>query len=155
MNLNVQMQSLTSSTTKMNRVIGKVARVMHLSRLSFKDRGSKPHNYDLKALVLENKRQEGSIMINAIPKGNLAVYVGSDMKRFVIPMSYLRVPEMRVVMDQMAEEFGHHQKEGGLRIPICDEQEFEDILASCKRRQQLISKTKKGRLTRHNSFINF
>lgn len=137
----------------MNGVIGKVARVIHLSRLSFKHRGSKPHNYDYKALVL--KKEEGSFMINTTPKGNLAVYVGSDLKRYVIPTSYLRVPELRVVMDQMAEEYGHYQKEGGLRIPICEEKEFEDILVSCKRKQHVMSKAKKGRLKRQYSFIKF
>ncbi|KVI11562.1 uncharacterized protein LOC112505924 [Cynara cardunculus var. scolymus] len=153
-------------------------RIPKLSSLSFKERASKTRKCDSKSLVAE----ENSITItarelsnggmksmhkytscnqrsgnrggwhNPVPKGNLAVYVGSELKRYVIPTSYLGMPELRVVMDQMAEEYGHHQKEGGLRIPICEEQQFEEILASCKRRQQIMSKTKKGKLKKHYSF---
>ncbi|KAK6915215.1 Small auxin-up RNA [Dillenia turbinata] len=63
------------------------------------------------------------------PKGYIAVYVGPEMRRFVIPASYLSMPEFGVLMEQMAEEFGFEQ-EGGLRIP-CEEDDFEKILLKC------------------------
>ncbi|KAL3835345.1 hypothetical protein ACJIZ3_010081 [Penstemon smallii] len=64
-----------------------------------------------------------------IPKGFMAVYVGPENRRFVIPTRFLSVPDFRVEMDRAAEEFGYEQ-EGGLRIP-CDEQDFEQLLESC------------------------
>ncbi|KAK2965463.1 hypothetical protein RJ640_008257 [Escallonia rubra] len=69
-------------------------------------------------------------------RGYLAVYVGKErMRRFVIPASYLSLPEFRALMDRVADEFGyqhhhHHQEQGcgGLRIPICEEDDFQDLL---------------------------
>lgn len=60
------------------------------------------------------------------PRGFLAVYVGPEMRRFVIPASYLCQPAFRALMERAAEEFGFEQ-EGGLQIP-CDEATFEELL---------------------------
>ncbi|XP_030546870.2 auxin-responsive protein SAUR36-like [Rhodamnia argentea] len=77
-----------------------------------------------------------------VPKGYLAVYVGPKLRRFVIPASYLSVPEFRTLMEQVAEEVGFEQ-EGGLQIPCCEEEDFEGILARCVRSNQMTSKPKK------------
>ncbi|GAB2220014.1 hypothetical protein Droror1_Dr00007655 [Drosera rotundifolia] len=76
-----------------------------------------------------------------IPKGYLPVYVGTELKRFVIPMEYLSMPDFRILMEKAEEEFGFDQ-EGGLKIP-CDEQDFLEVLFKCLARQKLVSKTKK------------
>ncbi|KAK3035529.1 hypothetical protein RJ639_034734 [Escallonia herrerae] len=85
-------------------------------------------------------------------KGYLAVYVGKErMRRFVIPASYLSLPEFRALMDGVADEFGyqhHHQQQGcgGLRIPICEEDDFQDLLNRCGAKhphQMMRSKKKK------------
>ncbi|KAJ8760170.1 hypothetical protein K2173_011026 [Erythroxylum novogranatense] len=73
-----------------------------------------------------------------VPKGYLAVYVGPDQRRFIIPTSYLSMPDFRNLMDRAAEEFGFEQ-EGGLRIP-CEEHDFEEILFRCLRRDKMMSK---------------
>lgn len=129
----------------MNRVIGKVAKARYIYRLwAFQLTKRIP-----KALIPKEEAEVGAIMIkpkeqsddirNArintnvrvkdattkengkiqSQKENLAVYVGLDLKRYVIPTSYLRMQELRVVMDHMADIYGHYQKEGGLRIPVC------------------------------------
>ncbi|PIA43911.1 hypothetical protein AQUCO_01800156v1 [Aquilegia coerulea] len=64
-----------------------------------------------------------------IPKGYLAVEVGPEMRRFVIPASYLSLPDFQVLMESVEEEFGFEQV-GALKFP-CEEEEFEDILISC------------------------
>lgn len=64
-----------------------------------------------------------------VPKGFLALYVGPELRRFVIPLSYLSTPDFKVIMDRAAEEFGYEQ-EGGIRIP-CEEEDFEKILWTC------------------------
>uniref|UniRef100_A0A6N2MAK1 Auxin-responsive protein n=1 Tax=Salix viminalis TaxID=40686 RepID=A0A6N2MAK1_SALVM len=40
------------------------------------------------------------------PKGHFVVYVGNEMKRFVVPTSYLKNPIFQKLLDKAAEEFG-------------------------------------------------
>ncbi|KAL1197977.1 Auxin-induced protein X15 [Cardamine amara subsp. amara] len=62
-----------------------------------------------------------------VPRGHLAVYVGrEEMQRFVIRTKYLEYPEFRVLMDEVADEFGY-EHEGGINIP-CEGRVFEEIL---------------------------
>ncbi|OAY70356.1 auxin-responsive protein SAUR21-like [Ananas comosus] len=79
---------------------------------------------NLKESLLDDDKGRGAEA--AIPKGFLAVYVGPELTRFVIPTSYLCLPIFKALMDKMAEEFGFEQT-GGLRIP-CDEDYFRQIL---------------------------
>ncbi|KAI9127793.1 hypothetical protein K1719_000786 [Acacia pycnantha] len=64
-----------------------------------------------------------------VPKGFLAVYVGEEMKRFVIPISYLNQPSFQDLLSQAEEEFGYDHPMGGLTIP-CNEEVFENV-TSC------------------------
>lgn len=73
-----------------------------------------------------------------VPKGFLAVYVGPELRRFVIPMTCLSMPDFRVLMDQAAEEFGFEQQ-GGLQIP-CDEEDFTMTLLTCLAKDKKITK---------------
>ncbi|KAI5402346.1 hypothetical protein KIW84_050093 [Lathyrus oleraceus] len=61
-----------------------------------------------------------------VPKGYLAVYVGKQMKRFVIPMSYLNQSSFQNLLSQAEEEFGYDHPMGGLTIP-CTEDVFLHI----------------------------
>ncbi|KAK9280777.1 hypothetical protein L1049_003666 [Liquidambar formosana] len=80
--------------------------------------------------------------LKEVPKGFLAVYVGSELRRFVIPASYLSMPDFMVLMERAAEEFGFEQ-EGGLRFP-CEVEDFEEILVRCLAMHQMMkSKSKK------------
>ncbi|XP_059639098.1 auxin-responsive protein SAUR71-like [Cornus florida] len=79
-----------------------------------------------------------------VPKGSLAVYVGPELRRFVIPATYLSMPDFQELMEKVAEEFGYEQ-EGGLRIP-CEEEDFEEILQRCLIRDQMISKSRRYQL---------
>ncbi|GMN63335.1 hypothetical protein TIFTF001_032418 [Ficus carica] len=64
-----------------------------------------------------------------VPKGFLAVYVGeSQMKRFVIPVSYLNQPLFQELLSQAEEEFGFDHPMGALTIP-CREDSFVDLLS--------------------------
>lgn len=64
-----------------------------------------------------------------VPKGHLAVYVGKDHKRFVIPISYLSHPLFRDLLDWAEEEFGLNHPMGGLTIP-CTEDYFISLTSS-------------------------
>ncbi|KEH19500.1 putative small auxin-up RNA [Medicago truncatula] len=69
--------------------------------------------------------QASSKVVN-VPKGYLAVYVGEQMKRFVIPMSYLNRASFQNLLSQAEEEFGYDHPMGGLTVP-CTEDIFMEI----------------------------
>ncbi|GAA0183218.1 hypothetical protein Leryth_011366 [Lithospermum erythrorhizon] len=80
--------------------------------------------------VEEGQLSEGQKgKIKPVPKGYLAVYVGEEGQKFVIPAKYLSMPDFRALLDDVGDEYGY-QYEGGLRIP-CEEHEFEKILRIC------------------------
>lgn len=61
-----------------------------------------------------------------VPEGCLAVYVGPEMRRFVIQASYLSNQAFRELLRRSEEEYGF-ETEGGLRIP-CEAEDFEKLL---------------------------
>ena len=60
-----------------------------------------------------------------VPKGFLAVCVGKELKRFIIPTDYLRHQAFEMLLQEAEEEFGF-QQEGVLKIP-CQVSVFEKI----------------------------
>ncbi|KAL9153904.1 hypothetical protein ABFS82_10G078400 [Erythranthe guttata] len=63
---------------------------------------------------------------HGVPKGFLAVYVGPELRRFIIPMSYLSDPLFKVLLAKAEEEFGFDHS-GGLTIP-CEIETFKYLL---------------------------
>lgn len=61
-----------------------------------------------------------------VPKGYLAVYVGPELRRFIIPTTYLSHSLFKVLLEKAAEEFGFEQS-GGLTIP-CEIETFKYLL---------------------------
>ncbi|KAL9238275.1 hypothetical protein vseg_012720 [Gypsophila vaccaria] len=75
----------------------------------------------LKLHPLHVKNQRG------VPKGHIAVYVGeTEMKRFIVPLTYLSHPAFQDLLRLAEEEFDYNHPMGGLTIP-CDEEAFIDI----------------------------
>lgn len=60
------------------------------------------------------------------PSGSLAVYVGPERTRFVIPTRFLNFPVFVAFLNQAEEEFGF-QTTGGLVLP-CEPGFFAEIL---------------------------
>ncbi|KAG0461692.1 hypothetical protein HPP92_021670 [Vanilla planifolia] len=69
-----------------------------------------------------------------VPKGFLAVCVGEEMKRFVIPTEYLGHRAFAALLRDAEEEFGF-QHEGALRIP-CEVSVFESILKVVEKKKE-------------------
>lgn len=69
---------------------------------------------------------EGGSSNNVVPKGYLAVCVGLELRRFVIPTEYLSHQAFHKLLRETEEEFGFEQT-GVLRIP-CEVSVFESIL---------------------------
>ncbi|GAB4849928.1 hypothetical protein Ancab_029228 [Ancistrocladus abbreviatus] len=63
---------------------------------------------------------------DAVPRGFLAVCVGKELKRYVIPTQYLGHQAFGFLLRVAEEEFGYHQ-EGVLKIP-CEVAVFEMML---------------------------
>ncbi|XP_020228531.1 auxin-responsive protein SAUR40 [Cajanus cajan] len=61
-----------------------------------------------------------------VPKGYLAVYVGPELRRFIIPTTYLSHSLFKVLLEKAAEEFGFDHS-GGLTIP-CEIETFKYLL---------------------------
>ncbi|TVT98956.1 hypothetical protein EJB05_55708, partial [Eragrostis curvula] len=68
------------------------------------------------------------------PKGHLAVSVGPEMQRFVIPMEYLKHRAFAALLQEAEEEFGF-QQEGVLRIP-CEVPVFVTILKAVEKNKK-------------------
>ncbi|KAI9127481.1 hypothetical protein K1719_002040 [Acacia pycnantha] len=64
-----------------------------------------------------------------VPKGHLVVYVGEEIKRFVIPISYLNQPSFQELLSEAEEEFGYDHPMGALTIP-CTEDVFQKVTSS-------------------------
>ncbi|GJN18980.1 hypothetical protein PR202_gb06204 [Eleusine coracana subsp. coracana] len=78
-----------------------------------------------KRLALAPKAGKSS-SCHGVPKGFFALYVGQEMKRFVIPTEYLGHWAFEPLLREAEEEFGF-QHQGALRIP-CDVEVFEATL---------------------------
>ncbi|KDP33955.1 hypothetical protein JCGZ_07526 [Jatropha curcas] len=61
-----------------------------------------------------------------VPRGYLAVYVGPEQRRFIIPTSYLSHSLFKVLLAKVEEEFGFDHS-GGLTIP-CEIETFKFLL---------------------------
>ncbi|KAL8043655.1 hypothetical protein ABFX02_09G128047 [Erythranthe guttata] len=78
-----------------------------------------------KTLSFSESTTSGAIG-NAVPKGYIAVCVGKEMKRYVIPTEYLSHQMFGILLREAEEEFGF-QQEGVLKFP-CDVELFDKII---------------------------
>ncbi|TQE12519.1 hypothetical protein C1H46_001910 [Malus baccata] len=72
-----------------------------------------------------------------VPKGFLAMCVGKELKRFIIPTEYLGHQAFRILLQEAEEEFGF-QQEGVLKIP-CEVSVFEKILKMVEEKREVFS----------------
>lgn len=76
----------------------------------------------------------GGFSGDIVPKGYLAVCVGEELQRFIIPTEYLGHSAFGILLREAEEEFGF-QQEGILRIP-CDVAVFETSLKVIEKQQK-------------------
>lgn len=95
-----------------------------------------------KPLMVEAGESSGGKKTSKVPKGYVAVNVGPGLRRFVIPIRFLSMPELKDLMDNVAEEFGcDYHADGALHIP-CDEDYFSNVLINCYATQRSVSSKK-------------
>ncbi|CAN4084754.1 unnamed protein product [Withania somnifera] len=68
------------------------------------------------------------------PVGSLAVYVGPERCRFVIPTRFLNLPVFISLLDKAEEEFGYRST-GGL-VLLCEVDYFSEILGLLNRDEE-------------------
>lgn len=71
---------------------------------------------------------------HGVPKGYLAVYVGPELRRFIIPTDYLRHQLFKVLLEKAEEEFGFDHS-GALTIP-CEIETFKYLLKCMETHQK-------------------
>lgn len=72
------------------------------------------------------KKQRKDEGVRRAPKGHFVVYVGEEMRRFVIPLSYLKDPTFQKLLEKAAEEY-RFSTERGIVLP-CAESTFRRFL---------------------------
>ncbi|PWA82806.1 small auxin-up RNA [Artemisia annua] len=66
--------------------------------------------------------------------GTLAVYIGPDHTRFIIPTRFLNLPVFITLLNKAEEEYGY-QRNGGLVIP-CDVIFFKKVVKVLERNEE-------------------
>ncbi|KAE8679850.1 Auxin-induced protein X15 [Hibiscus syriacus] len=62
-----------------------------------------------------------------VPKGHFVVYVGQNRSRYIVPISFLTLPQFQSLLHQAEEEFGFGH-DMGLIIP-CEEVVFQSLIS--------------------------
>lgn len=108
---------------RLQQVLKKWRRIANTSKTNNNSTTSKSIKFLKRTLSMSEREGGGS---TAVPKGYLAVCVGVELNRFVIPTEYLTHQAFHVLLREAEEEFGFEQT-GVLRIP-CEVSVFESIL---------------------------
>ncbi|KAF8101826.1 hypothetical protein N665_0201s0139 [Sinapis alba] len=72
-------------------------------------------------------KKEAEMIPRDVPKGNLAVYVGEESRRFVIKISLLTHPLFKALLDQAQDAYGFSSADSRLWIP-CDVSTFLNVV---------------------------
>ncbi|OIT37188.1 PREDICTED: auxin-induced protein 15A-like [Nicotiana attenuata] len=77
-------------------------------------------------LIKDNEEWSLTNSKSSTPTGNLAIYVGEERERFVVPTSYLSHPLFKILLEKTYNEFGFEQT-SGLVVP-CSVNAFQEVV---------------------------
>ncbi|CAI9301086.1 unnamed protein product [Lactuca saligna] len=77
--------------------------------------------------LLREKEEACSSPSCTTPTGFIALYIGEERKRFVVPTGYLSHPLFKMLLDKASDEFGFEQK-NGLVVP-CSVTAFQEVVS--------------------------
>ncbi|KAI7739936.1 hypothetical protein M8C21_029338 [Ambrosia artemisiifolia] len=67
-------------------------------------------------------RYQSSSHVIDVPKGHFSVYVGeNNLKRFIVPLAYLKHPSFQTLLNLAKDEFGYAHPMGCLTFPCKEE----------------------------------
>uniref|UniRef100_A0A7N0RCY5 Small auxin up regulated protein n=1 Tax=Kalanchoe fedtschenkoi TaxID=63787 RepID=A0A7N0RCY5_KALFE len=109
----------SKTDSKKLRKIVKIQRILRKCRKladSFENNSSKGSNKRTKFLkrtlsFTDNSSTTGESRSDVVPKGYLAICVGKDTRRFIIPIEYLSHEAFKMLLREAEEEFGFLQGE--------------------------------------------
>ncbi|KAL5060254.1 hypothetical protein RYX36_031858 [Vicia faba] len=78
----------------------------------------------------EEKKKPKAKKKRSKKRGGFALYVGEERKRYVVPVSYLRHPLFKMLLEKAYNEFGFQQG-NGLVVP-CSVSAFHEIVDAIK-----------------------
>ncbi|KAA0038729.1 auxin-responsive protein SAUR72 [Cucumis melo var. makuwa] len=139
MDLNSKKSNKIRDIVRLQQILKKWRKLANSSKAANKITGTAagPAGKSIKFLKRTLSSAGGESCGGAVPKGYLAVSVGEEQKRFVIPTSYLGHPAFEILLREAEEEFGFQQT-GVLRLP-CEVFVFENVV-------KLVEEKKKGDL---------
>ncbi|GKV49534.1 hypothetical protein SLEP1_g56280 [Rubroshorea leprosula] len=62
------------------------------------------------------------------PKGHFVVYVGDELRRYVVPLAFLKNSSFQQLLEKAAEEFGFDSQNA--IVLSCDESTIQQVLAA-------------------------
>ncbi|KAI3507854.1 hypothetical protein L2E82_20555 [Cichorium intybus] len=77
--------------------------------------------------LLRNQEEACSSPSCTTPTGFIALYIGEERRRFVVPTGYLSHPLFKMLLDKASDEFGFEQK-NGLVVP-CSVTAFQEVVS--------------------------
>ncbi|KAF3446474.1 hypothetical protein FNV43_RR11653 [Rhamnella rubrinervis] len=119
-------QANSSKSNTITNTTTPICSINNNSSSSNKSGSSKSIKFLKRTLSLSDKTICNEASGISVPKGYLAVCVGEELKRFVIPTEILGHPAFHILLREAEEEFGFQQA-GVLRIP-CEVSLFESVL---------------------------
>ncbi|TKY74612.1 Auxin-responsive protein SAUR72 [Spatholobus suberectus] len=122
---------------RLQQILKKWRRVANSSKTSRSNNTSSSKSINFLKRTLSISEREGGGSSTVVPKGYVAVCVGVDLSRFVIPTEYLGHQAFHMLLREAEEEFGFEQT-GVLRIP-CEVSVFESILKTVERKDRLFT----------------
>ncbi|KAL5558773.1 hypothetical protein UlMin_034984 [Ulmus minor] len=117
---------------RLQQILKKWRKLANSSKSSNSSSKTKSIQFLKRTLSLSDKTM--SFDNGSVPKGYLAICVGEELKRFVIPTEYLGHQAFHVLLREAEEEFGFHQT-GVLRIP-CEVSLFESVLKMVENKRE-------------------
>ncbi|KAI7734064.1 hypothetical protein M8C21_014612 [Ambrosia artemisiifolia] len=123
-------QTRFSSIKKLAKKVTR--RGIYLNREKLYAKEERLLRYHVEDRVSTNTTATAIVTTNAVatPRGFLAVYVGEERQRFVVPTSCLSHPLFKILLAKACEEFGYEQK-NGLAVP-CSVEAFQEVVTVMK-----------------------
>ncbi|KAJ1422501.1 Small auxin-up RNA [Sesbania bispinosa] len=126
MSMDLKKSNKIREIVRLQQILKKWRRIANSSKTTTNTSSTSSKSIKFLKRTLSLSEREGSSSNAAVPKGYLAVCVGEELKRFIIPTDYLGHEAFQILLREAEEEFGFQQT-GVLRIP-CEVSVFESIL---------------------------
>ncbi|KAI3678460.1 hypothetical protein L6452_37754 [Arctium lappa] len=124
--INLMIQNSLPRTNKMLGKMGSVKKLAKKVKVKVSSTGTEPSHHEY--LLRDQEDQLACSPSCTTPTGFLALYIGEERRRFVVPTGYLSHPLFKMLLDKASDEFGFEQKHG-LVVP-CSVTVFQQVVSA-------------------------